>query len=422
MFKQYSFNKLLSILAFAIPLLWTPQAAFSWGSTTKGTTNWGAHHHHVYIDDSWLIDDAVWNADSTLRTVSLTVSTSTCTFTDKDFNLNGIEEETTNDTLAATGDCSLNFTFTIPNTASQLSGIQCNSDVRTYTAYCEDALFNEPDNGMTGQFVVNSSADPNMSTILAKLGCNMSTPCTFDLGSLPTKSKGQNLVLDTSKFGCQLAFPAATVQLSGSSPVDLQTNQLMKYSEQFVGGSGNCTTGTITPFEQAARICVGEADAGSVSDCNQIGTGNSTDYHVLFQQNLDYLFTVSRFESVQQKIQDNSACNNSGVVKFIIYGEDGFDVTSIDGISPFDPSKAPTLQVVGATTGPAHAVNVFNPGYLDADGYLDLPIQYDQCDLGTQINSIPGYTTGDIVRVEIYGHVTGADNYAFHAFVDVGTN
>jgi len=416
MSRKCSLSEVFSVLAVGASILWLPQAASAWGGGSFGSTTTKTHHHHVQIDSDWVADDATWNADPVLRTVNLTVSSSTCTFTDNDFNLNGIEEGTPADTLVAMGDCSLNFTFTIPNTPSQLSGIDCNDDVRTYSAFCENALFNEANNGMTGQFVVNSSSDPNMSTILAKLGCTMSTSCDWELGSLPSKSQGNKVVLDTSKFGCPLAFPAATVQFPGGEPVDLMTNQLIKYSEEFIGGSGNCTTGTIAPFEQGARICIGEADAGSVSDCNQIGTGNNTDYHLLFQQNIEYIFTVSHFASVQQNIQDNSACNNNGTVKFILYGENGFDVTTID------LTDAPTLQVVGSTTGPAEAVNILAPNDADNDGYLDLAIQYSQCDLGNQIANLPGFTTGDIVTLEIFGHVTGTDKYAFHAFVDVGTN
>jgi hypothetical protein len=387
-------KQLLKFISLALSIVftaWLPQGAF--GFKLSGGGLGGLHHHLVNYGVNWSIGDASWSADPVARTVSLTVNTATCTFTDLDFDRDGTNVEESADVP-----CSLNFTFTIPTSGA--GGISaCTGGVRTYTAYCEAAQFNLPNNGMTGQLTTNPvmPVDPNLSTILSHAGCS-GINCTWMLGSLPSVAKGQSVEVDTSKFGCQRAFPATTVELPGSGLVTLPTNQLLEYTE-------TCGS-TIVPVSEGARICIGDADAGTVTDCQQIGSGNKTDYHVMFEKNLAYLLTVDRAVQVENGLA-SSSCPNGGSTKFIVYGQTEFDVNDINlatvtaGVVGTSPYASPVSSSISDT---------------NADGFDDLTLQFHQCDLNGPA------TAGRTVTVEIIGTATSAgETLTWDALIDVVT-
>jgi hypothetical protein len=422
------FAKLFSLLIILVFELSFVPGASAVPLSSGGGFSWGGHHHFIDVSCDWPLGGGDWTTDLAARTVTQSVASMPCSGTNLDPDGNGTVDNpcvpgVSCPVPAGSGNFSLTLTFTIPqNATNQLSGISCQNDVRTYKAYCEQAMFANPDS-VQGTFTLLGSIVPPFVQIL---GCT-ATPCTWDLGSLPSKSQGTRLVLDTSQTGCQLAFPAEDITLPNIPVVHLETNQLLLYKEQFTNGNGQCTAGTVAPVTHGARACIGEANVLAVTDCNQIGSGSNTSYHVAFQENNNYLFNVSHLET-RDKIQDNSSCTNSGTVKFTVYGQPEFDVRSIAGLFPFNANLAPTLTVIGTTINPTPATKAQTIGQLidqNGDGFLDVDIFYSGCGLGAQIANDPDFHTGDNVTIEMDGRTVGGSqgsSIPFTATTSAGTN
>jgi hypothetical protein len=407
--STWSFAKLFSLLAIAaFELSFVPRAS---GIPLESGGGWDGdwHHHFIHIECDWPTGGGDWTPDFNQRTVTQDVANMNCDATNLDPDGNGKID--TAPAPAGSGVFSLSLSFTIPSNANgQLSGITCTNGVRTYTAYCEQALYDN--NGVQGEFKLIGPAGP-LPQFATILGCT-AIPCTWKLGSLPTTTKGQQTVLDTGQFGCSLAFPEAPIQLGNGPTVTLATNQLLLYQEAFTNGNNQCTAGTVAPITHAARACFGEANL-AVTDCNQIGSGGNTSYHVAFQQNDSYVFNVSGFEFAVQKIQDKSNCNNSAFHKVRVFDEPQFETRSIAGLVPFDASLAPTLTVIGdpdETAIEAASVNLLSNR---------VEISYNQCSIAAQLPGPPAKK----VDVRIDGRTipaNGGGDIGFTGQTTVGVN
>jgi len=377
MVRNTSIARLISAsaLAFAAASLLLPQSASALPLRSDGSGLFGFTHNGVAVVVEF--ENAAWTPNSTNgaipdnpepRSVNLATSSATCKFTDTQFNR---DDSSLDAEKTVSISCSLNFTIKLPTSGS--GGISCNKDVQTFKAYCEPSQFAINSDGFTagmkGALSVGATAG-DVATVLAHAGCG--TPgsgCSWPLGSLPEK----NGSLDTSKFGCARAFPGKPASAGGDNTVDLAVGQLMLYSETFKGPSrsGNCTTGTREPTSKGIRMCFGEEGAASPFDCQRHFTGNNTIFHTLNQNNDGYDFTLGNGGHIESSLQV-AGCPNGGTTRFIIYGEDQFDVHTVTG------------DIVAGKLGSGAATTAISTQFTDdnGDGKDDLIARFAQCDLG----------------------------------------
>jgi hypothetical protein len=414
--SRRTFAKLFSLLAIVVfELSFVPRASADLPMGDAGGLDGGWHHHFVDYKCNWPVSGGDWTPDPVTRTVTQDIQGLTCNFTDLISGPPGVP--------AGSGTFSVHLVFTIPsNAAGQLSGItQCSNNVRTYTAYCEQAMQDK----VTGSLTLQSFT-PDASTVLTRVGCNPIIGCTWQFGATPTTTTNKGTFVDTSRTGCPVAYPAASIQIGGP-PVNLATNQMLLYSEEFTGGPGGQCTGTVAPIQHASRACISEANAPVTAtgfDCNRVGNGNNTSFHVVSLQNTGYLFNVENFQSTSLKVGDATNCSNSGTNKFSVGSEPLFRPVSFSGVDPFNPASAPTLTVIGATGVFAAPIQATSANVSPNGNRVDL--FYNQCAMGDAISSIPGHKKGDTVTIQLNGQTNagtqGGNSISITGTTQVSTN